>query len=192
MTINIRRLLPWLNREANWWKIVALFWLFIILFPVTFGNMGRLIPATFYYDLKRVEVTNDVTPEGERIMSVDRTIRRNFYGEWHTSEEILTSGGFSEVRNCNGSKFYRTDKALPKPVTLEWWIGLKTDNELQNGIFQNCALVPPFNKGSIMPVGKYRICTTVRVFTNSYGVKDEHECSDLYDVPNPVPVRIKP
>lgn len=180
--------LYWLRRERNQWKVIALLWLIILTTPFLFREAGRLfLPASLWYELRLVEVTDSVTRTGERIINVDREIYRPFYGQWTTTEELLTIDGFTTVRRCQGEANYRPDKALPDPVTLEWWTDLKTPEALARGEAPSCEFFRPFNFQNTLPDGSYRLCTTVLVRTENYGSKREQLCSDVYRNPIPEP-----
>lgn len=140
------------NRVLDLWPYV---WLIII--P---GLM--FMPASYWYELKHLEVTGNYTAEGERMIKLDRVIHHNFPGEWRVEEQVLTEKGFLTVQACHGATMYRTDKALPEIPTLEWWKG------------DACVFEPPF---VTLTGGEYRICTFITVRPRLFPVKHVEHCS---------------
>lgn len=173
-----------LNKETTWWKIVLTLWLIVIFIPLTVKQLGEFLPGSFWIDIKEVIVTNNTTDTNERIITYNRDIKRNFRGDWETSEELLTRRGFSPVRVCTGRTNYRADRTIEEPITLQWLIDKKTEQQLSDGIPQNCIWRWPYNLVEQFPPGSYRVCVTVKPQT-VFGVKHEQECSSIYPVPIP-------
>lgn len=105
-------------------------------------------PASYWYELEQVRVTDSYTALSERIVDVDRSIHRPFYGQWRVEEQLRTPKGWVTIQICEGDAEYRPDKALPEPVTLNWWKG------------DNCRFEAPFTE---LKRGEYRLLTTVDV-----------------------------
>ncbi len=184
----------WLLLESNWWKVIALLWVIILTSPFLLRQAAGILPASIWYELHRVEVTDEFDADGGRILSIDRDIHKVFKGNWSTTEEILLeyNGGFTTVRKCIGEATYRPDKELPEPVTLDWWIDRKTFDQIQQGAPQNCEYFYPWNVRGFnaingrLPEGTYRLCTNVTIKTK-YGDKYARRCSDVYHVPATTP-----
>lgn len=91
---------------------VAVFW--------ALQFVGTVIPVSIWMDVRRVEVVEPVY-EGETIrLIIDRTINRDFDGEFsvtvrNSSTNVVVCTGFGNLR-------YRTTAMLPDPVTLQWWV----------------------------------------------------------------------
>ncbi len=175
----------WLLLERNWWKVIFLLWFILTTSPFILRSMAALLPGSLWYELHKVEITDEFTPEGGRILNIDREIHQVFEGAWTTTEELLgESGGFTTVRRCVGTATYRPDKELPEPVTLEWWIGLKTENQIEDGAKQNCIYMWPWSMRGFdartgeVPGGVYRLCTSITV-QSKYGNKFVRRCSDV-------------
>lgn len=128
------------------------------------GIVGiSLWPASWWYTLQSVLVTDEYTSTGARIIEVDRTIRRPFFGRWTVEEQLRRPDGFyTTVQECRGYARYRTDKAPPDPATLSWWKGSR------------CAYVGGFDA---LPSGTYRLCTFVTVRPAFFPEKKVERCS---------------
>lgn len=77
-------------------------------------------PASFWLDVRSVRVfdSNAGTPS---LMAVDRTIKRDFRGEWVASIRRLENGGWVQYCTAKGSANYSEDSKFPDPLTLQWW-----------------------------------------------------------------------
>lgn len=119
-------------------------------------------PASWWYSLDAVVVTDQYTATGQRIIDIDRTIRRPFLGNWTVEEQIkLSNGLYATVQECHGVARYRTDKAPPEPITLDWWKGTA------------CT----YTSGSSLIPGVYRLCTFVKIMPDAAPPKRVERCS---------------
>lgn len=119
-------------------------------------------PASWWYELDSVVVLGK-WGDDDRLISVDRTIRRDFAGKWRVEEQRQLSGGkYVTVQICHGEHQYRTDKDPPEPPTLDWWKG------------RNCGFVAPFE--GLAP-GTYRICTWIWIEPRWSSTKTINNCS---------------
>lgn len=124
-----------------------------------------LWPASWWYSLDKVEVTDQISPEGGRVMVIDRTIRRPFIGDYRVEEQLmLQAGTYFTAQVCKGEVIrYRVDASLPPVPTLEWWKG------------DHCTMRWPYMK---LPAGTYRICTWVTVRPAYFPEKEVSICSN--------------
>lgn len=124
-----------------------------------------LWPASFWYSLRSTVVTEDRTPDGHRIMQVDRTIHHDFLGDYRVEEQIKYHGGsYFTIQTCRGAGIrYRRDASLPPVPTLDWWKG------------DSCRMVKPFTE---LPAGTYRICTWVTIRPSVLPPKEVSVCSN--------------
>lgn len=125
-----------------------IFWLavgFLIFKAVTI-----LWPSSWWLEVESVIAFD--TPEGEEVlMEVERTIHRDFTGEWAVAVRRAENGGWTVWCTANGANWYSKDAALPNPLTLRWWT---------NG---QCETPPP---------GKYLI-STVWTIRGAGGLPDK-------------------
>lgn len=168
--------------ERTWWLLILAAWFFVFALPTTYNQIGRLLPGTFWFELHDIHVTDLETADGRRIINYNRTIHREFPGRWQTSEEVLISRGFASLRRCSGEATYRPDKTPPDPTTLHWLTGKVSEEERQQGVFDNCRWEAPYNTTRVLPDGLYRVCVTVKVKT-PWGEKPVDECSNVYRDP---------
>ena len=77
-------------------------------------------PASFWFDVRDVRVFDSMVGQPV-VMAVDRTIRRDFKGEWVASIRSLQNGKWISYCTARGSTNYREDSVLPDPLTLQWW-----------------------------------------------------------------------
>lgn len=122
----------------SWWNLFILAgWALLIFMAV----ISESTPASVWLDVRSVEVENTtagVTPE----MHVDRTIKSEFAATWLVEVEKDFGSGFGVYCSAKGESAYRTDAALPHPLTLDWWTyPTKCD----------------------LPTGRYRVETTWRI-----------------------------
>lgn len=137
-------------------NILWLVWLFIIPFIL-------FAPSTIWYELRSVVVTDDYTAEGQRIVLIDRSINRSFYGEWRVEEQKRIGDHFTTVQLCEADNYYLADKGLPEIVTLDWWKG------------ENCRPANP----QFAP-GEYRICTWVTIMPQIFPPRTVNTCSPIF------------
>ena len=104
-----------------------------------------LWPASFWFEVNSVIVTDSYTEKGHRIIDVDREVKREFYGKWRVEEQLKVAGsGYVTVQICEADSHYRPEKGMPAPITLEWWKG------------NRCRFEWPYYR---LIEGTYRICT---------------------------------
>lgn len=101
-----------------------LFWLMLVWLSVF--TTVVLWPASYWFEVTRIEVLD--TKEGEPVfMVVDRTIKRQFVGQYSLVVRKLTVNGW--VIECatgpSAEIDYSPDSVLQDPLTLEWWTGSK-------------------------------------------------------------------
>lgn len=77
-------------------------------------------PASFWLEVRSIRVF-DANVGDTPIMAVDRTIRRDFRGEWIASIRKLESGGWTSYCTAKGSTNYEANSVYPDPLTLKWW-----------------------------------------------------------------------
>jgi len=79
-----------------------------------------LTPSSLWFKVNHFDVGSAPTWEGVEI-EFDRTISRNFDGEWQVAIRREVEGGWESV--CTTAwqpQEYRKNAVLPEPVTLEW------------------------------------------------------------------------
>lgn len=101
----------------RWIDWLAALWLSTVLF---YGLTWVLFPASFWFEVRRVEVLHQTTPDGFNILAVDREIHRPFVGTWHATVRSLP--GNTVVCQGSGGTTYRPGSDLPEPLSLAWWI----------------------------------------------------------------------
>lgn len=120
-------------------------------------------PASWWYSLDSVLVTDEYIATGARIIEVDRTIRRPFVGRWTVEEQLKRQDGlYTTVQECRGYARYSPDKAPPDPATTAWWKG------------NQCSFVGGFDS---LPAGMYRLCTFVTIRPAYFPAKQVERCS---------------
>lgn len=90
-----------------------------LLWVVQIGSF--FIPASYWYEVGRVEVI-EPTYEGDPVyLSVIREVKREFEGEY----DVLIVDENTNTIACDGSAAirYRPERNLPKPLDLGWWVG---------------------------------------------------------------------
>lgn len=102
------------------------------------GVVAYLIPASTWLEVKDVRVFDSKVGQPV-LMAVARKINFDFNGTWVAGIRRLEPDGWSLYCPAAGSTPYRTDSALPSPLTLKWWT------------YPSCDPLPP---------GKYQMRTT--------------------------------
>jgi hypothetical protein len=83
-------------------------------------NERQEAPATDWLNVRSVVVHPSI--EGKPpVLSVEREIRKEFFGEWSATVRRSTEDGFVIACAATGANEYQTDAALPRPVNLDWW-----------------------------------------------------------------------
>jgi len=77
-------------------------------------------PASWWLDVRSVRVFDSQVGQPV-VMAVDRTISRNFRGEWIASIRALETGKWVPFCVARGASHYRTDSVYPDPLSLRWW-----------------------------------------------------------------------
>ena len=127
---------------------------------------AALFPASWWFDLRAVEVTNTFTADGERIVRIDRTIHRSFHGDWSIEQQLRRPDGtYLTIRICKGASHFYTDRALPEPATLEWFLG----NDCEWRV-----------RYKIITPGLYRVCTWINISPTWLPTKHIKNCSNDY------------
>lgn len=122
-----------------------------------------MLPAERWLDVEALSVRN-ARVGSMPIVEFDRTIHRDFDGEWRTMVRRAERGGW--VVACASDwrpNSYRTDARLPYPVTLGWFIW---DDE--------CA--------STLPAGLYRLEAEWIINVGSWFERDVHRDGILFEV----------
>lgn len=77
-------------------------------------------PSSSWFEVRSVRVFDSKAGESP-LMAVDRTIKRDFRGEWLASIRRLENGGWVSFCTAIGHANYEADSHLPDPLTLRWW-----------------------------------------------------------------------
>lgn len=87
---------------------------------LTYQNWLQSAPVEDWFDVS--EVVAHPSVEGSApILTVSRTIKRDFIGEWSVTVRRLTPEGFEIACEATGAHQYRIDSVLPKKIDLDWW-----------------------------------------------------------------------
>jgi hypothetical protein len=79
-----------------------------------------MTPASFWLHVNRMDIQDAATWQDVTV-DYDRTIRRDFTGEWRAMIRRQVEGGYEVVCASEWQpNDYQTDAVLPEPVTLEW------------------------------------------------------------------------
>jgi hypothetical protein len=77
-------------------------------------------PPSWILEVDGISVED--TPAGTTpVMRVDRTIHRDFAGEWTVTVMKKGQRGFYAFCTARGANDYRTDAELPDDLDLDWW-----------------------------------------------------------------------
>lgn len=77
-------------------------------------------PASFWFEARSVRVFDSQVGR-PIVMAVDRSINRDFRGEWIASIRRMEKGRWASYCVATGTTNYRTDSVYPDPLTLQWW-----------------------------------------------------------------------
>ena len=80
----------------------------------------QLWPASWWFEVDSVRVL-DSQVGSPVVMVVNRTINRDFVGDWTASIRRLENGKWVPYCTATGSTNYQVDSELPDPLTLKWW-----------------------------------------------------------------------
>jgi hypothetical protein len=117
-------------------------------------------PVTNWLQVKSIAVHD--SEEGQPVvLSVDRTIRQPFIGEWSATVRQSTPEGFVIQCSATGKGHYSPSAVLPKPLTLDWWT-----------MPVRCALPP----------GRYRLETLWTVQPQGYPEKNLLVTSNFFTI----------
>lgn len=103
-------------------------------------------------------------------MVVDREIKQDFFGIWTTDFERIEDSNAVFICGFSGRADYTTDAIYPDPLTLDWWIYEK-NNSMAECVEQRHVVA-----------GKYRICTTWRIFSHDIPEQLVRKCSNTFNV----------
>lgn len=114
------------------------------------------VPAGYWFKVEALDIHSAVRWQ-EVTVEYDRTIRRQFEGEWRVEVARKAAGGWEEVcATPNNPNTYETDAVLravdpdrPNVVTLEWFVVAP----------EECFQLPP---------AEYRLCAVWTVNTDSW------------------------
>lgn len=122
-----RTVADWLYRFRLWpWAVTILF------LP------ALAWPPSWWLEVREIAIHSG--PQGTPLsMTVDRTIKRPFLGEWHATIRQWDGAGWLTWCNAEGRSNYRADAKYPKNLDLRWW----TDGQCHP-----------------LPSGRYRVTTS--------------------------------
>lgn len=145
--------------SALTWLSVTIGWLLLLL-------AMPLWPASWWLEVRSTVVTDQYTAAGNRVMQIDRTIHRNFIGDFRVEAQKKLRDLYFTIEHCETRGIrYRADASLPDPVTVEWWKG------------DNCKVNRPF---MALPPGTYRLCTWWTIHPTYFPPKEVSICSPDY------------
>lgn len=81
---------------------------------------AALWPVSYWFSVGHIKVEDSLLDE-PIIMDIDRTVKRPFYADWTVTVRKSVDDGYVIACLYKASTDYRTDAALPSPVTLNWW-----------------------------------------------------------------------
>lgn len=95
-----------------------------------------MTPASFWFHVTRMDIRDATTWQGVTV-DYDRTITRDFGGEWRAMVRRQVDGGFEVICATEWQPTdYQTDAVLPEPVSLEWMMWTDPNcYELPTGVY---------------------------------------------------------
>lgn len=140
-------------------------WLLIlVLLPVVlYRNYIDAIPSTAFMSVSEIRIADapvGTSPE----MTIKRDIHWPFIGEWNNILRHRTPEGFVSVCTSSGVTGFHPDNALPRPLTLEYW--------MRPG---RC----------ILPPGDYRLDTVWTIHSDGYPEKFLRGTSNIFTIYSP-------
>lgn len=93
---------------------------FAVLILLLAAAVAQFWPASYWMDVRSIRVFD--AKVGEPIlMAVDRTIVRDFPGQWVVT--LRQNRGGKWIRYCaaTGTGDYQVNTSFPDPLTLSWW-----------------------------------------------------------------------
>ena len=153
-------------------RLKALFWWVILPLALIFYTAAWLTPATYWYQPRSIYIS-DAVVGSDPIVSINRTIKRNFHGRYEVSVwQEPSDGHFS----CAGQDELRYKAGLFKPheSPLTQWVDDPWCKNLPEGRFyaEACwTIIRPF--WFIVP--DKQICATSNLFTivSKEGISNE-------------------
>lgn len=102
----------------KWTIAIAIGWGLLLGTSLVQSNL----PASWWFDVRSVTVSDTTTADQCAPMDVDRTINRPFEGRWVlTIMRQKASGSYYTYRTFPGSSDYNPDNEAPDDATLCWW-----------------------------------------------------------------------
>ncbi|MGB0855386.1 MAG: hypothetical protein ACPGSI_18965 [Pikeienuella sp.] len=148
-----------MRQAIKWFDWAAVLWLATFL---VFTASWALFPASFWFEVRRVEVLQQTTPDGFNLLAVDREIHRPFLGTWHATVRSLP--GNTVVCQGSGGTTYRPGSDLPQPLNMGWWIDdpdCRTGGALRAGEYYLSTTWTVQNPWGILPDRKITIDSNV-------------------------------
>ena len=140
-------------------------WLLILFAIWTPIITVTLWPPSWWFVVRSMTVMDAPVGESPKF-ELDRTIHRDFFGEWQASVKRKgPGGGFHTVPRCNstGDHDYLTTTSLPPPDKrdLNWWL-----------FPVKCELLP----------GEYRLDTVWTIHPNNFPSKQVRVNSNIFTI----------
>jgi hypothetical protein len=81
--------------------------------------VSYLLPASIWFEVRQVAVSQPLYEGDPVTMIIDRTINRSFEGEF----EVTVRNADTNIVHCNGDGGLRyvPSARVPNPITLDWW-----------------------------------------------------------------------
>lgn len=106
---------------SNHPKLVGLYYLSLLTVASVLAGVGLLLlPGSFWMTVRQVEVL-DFQQGKPGFVIVNRTVNRDFRGDYAVVIRDLTDGRRTVVCEAHGGIDYEPGETLPDPVTLDWW-----------------------------------------------------------------------
>lgn len=99
--------------DGRWLFFIGAIWLALAVVV--------LWPASWWFSVESLTVL-DADQGNSPVVILDRTIRREFHGQWVVTVMRQGTNGFYTHCTAGGENDYRPDAALPDVVDLDWWM----------------------------------------------------------------------
>lgn len=156
--------------NLKWWRLIALGWGCLFMFVLAYPVFAALTPASNWMEVKRIHVSDAQIGTWPK-MEVERTIRKQFSGDWTVRLDVKTGEGFTFYCESRGQTRYLPDAELPPDLDLEWWsLGEFVRNHYAKTHIP-CVILP----------GTYRLITEWIIRADGYPVKTVAFTSNAFE-----------
>jgi hypothetical protein len=93
----------------------------LMFFAVIAWWASHVLPTSRYWFIAESMVIPDAPVGDDVLMIVNRTIKRQVFGEWTVTVRAQQENGWSIYCVARGESDYSPLAVLPDPLTLDWW-----------------------------------------------------------------------